>query len=327
MLRQFSTDSSQNPGGWQGENWNGYGFNVYSYFPEFPPDGGPFADPSGSPERIGSVDSDFRVDYQDTSEDFWRIMDEQRPVILIITSWGSGPGWEIEAREGGHGSVVNSPEQDRSSDGNGPSIRPEVGTIDPRSWTAISTYRAGTFLDSTLPMVEIEAAVDALGITDVAIVNDTSSNNLSGFMALHGVYYNQISPHNVAAGHIHVNGATVSVADAETLIETTLDTVLSQYDAGSLECSSVPVLRLSEEVLDYGDVELGFAFTKAIVIHNDGTADLEVEVALTDPTDPHLGQWSEITEITPLTIATGAPPFVLRQNGLGAYYLSSSQQY
>ena len=93
MLRQFSTNPDQNPDGWQGENWNGHGFNVYAYFPEFPPDGDPFPDPFGSEGFIGDEDSDFRVDYQDTSEDFWRIMDQQRPVILITTSWGSN-WWE-----------------------------------------------------------------------------------------------------------------------------------------------------------------------------------------------------------------------------------------
>jgi hypothetical protein len=312
MLRQFSTNPAQNPDGWQGENWNGHGFNVYAYFPEFPPDGDPFPDTFGSESFIGSEDSDFRVDYQDTSEDFWRIIDQQRPVILITTSWGSNEGWEIEAVEGGHGSASSTPHMDWSSDGNG-TTRPEMATIDPRSWDAISTYRAGNQLGSTLPMAEIEAAVAALGITDVAIATDTSGNYLSGFMGLHGVYYSATHAHNVAAGHIHVDGGSVTVSQAETLIETTLDVVLGHFDADSLECSNVPILRLSEEVLDYGEVELGFAFTKAIVVHNDGTADLEVEITLTDPADPDLAQWSDINEITPVIIAPGGPPVVIPQ--------------
>ena len=45
----------------------------------------------------------------------------------------------------------------------------------------------------------------------------------------------------------------------------------------------MPLLRVSDTTLDYGEVELGFAFTKAIVINNDGDADLEVSVAVTTP--------------------------------------------
>ena len=39
MLRKFSNNPTQNPAGWQGQNWEGRGYNIYAYFPEFP--GGP----------------------------------------------------------------------------------------------------------------------------------------------------------------------------------------------------------------------------------------------------------------------------------------------
>ena len=56
MLRQWSQDPEQNPGGWVGENWEGRGYNIYAFFPEFP--GGTGQNPKG--------DGDFEVDYQDT---------------------------------------------------------------------------------------------------------------------------------------------------------------------------------------------------------------------------------------------------------------------
>ena len=57
-----------------------------------------------------------------------------------------------------------------------------------------------------------------------------------------------------------------------------------------------PLLRIESAVLDYGEVELGFSFAKALVIHNDGNANLTVSVELTTPAgDPDLAQWSEIT--------------------------------
>jgi hypothetical protein len=36
MVRRFSTSTVQNPDGWIGGNWEGRGYNVYSFFPEFP---------------------------------------------------------------------------------------------------------------------------------------------------------------------------------------------------------------------------------------------------------------------------------------------------
>ncbi len=86
----------------------------------------------------------------------------------------------------------------------------------------------------------------------------------------------------------------------------------------------MPLLRISETILDYREVELGFAFTKAIVIHNDGNADLDVSVELTTPAgDPMLDHWPEINETVTVTIAPFDPPLILPQvyepQGLGAH--------
>ena len=107
MLRPWSRNPKQNPSGWVGENWRNHGFNVYAFFPEFPPDADPMNDPFGSAGWVGSAESDLRVDFQDTSKDFWHIMDTYRPQILITTSRGGQIGWEIEAVEGGHQGAGN----------------------------------------------------------------------------------------------------------------------------------------------------------------------------------------------------------------------------
>jgi hypothetical protein len=62
----------------------------------------------------------------------------------------------------------------------------------------------------------------------VVVDQGTSGNFLSGFLGLHGLYYNLQTPHNVAAGHIHV-GFGLPVADASALIEATLHAVLQQH--------------------------------------------------------------------------------------------------
>lgn len=39
MVQRFSTNPELNPEGWVGGNWEGRGYNVYSYFPTFIDDG------------------------------------------------------------------------------------------------------------------------------------------------------------------------------------------------------------------------------------------------------------------------------------------------
>lgn len=81
-------------------------------------------------------------------------------------------------------------------------------------------------------------------------------------------------------------------------------------------CSNAPspLLRVESEILNYGEVELGFAFSKALVLHNDGDTNLSVSVALTTPAgNPNLAHWNDINELANFNIAPGAPPVVLRQ--------------
>ena len=214
MLRSWSPS---NPGGWQGRNWRGLGYDVYAYFPEFPPDGDPSNDPIGAPGSVGSADSDLRVDYQDTSADFWRIVDQHQPAILITTSRGGDIAWELEAVEGGHTEWI--------SDRNGVGL-PERDTVDPRSWALIDRYRNGRQLASALPLTELQAQVGALGRGEVVIDRATSGNYLSGFLGLHGLGYLAANHGVLAAGHIHV-GRHVSVDDARAMMEKSLEVVLT----------------------------------------------------------------------------------------------------
>jgi hypothetical protein len=238
MLRPWSTNPEQNPGGWIGEGWGGYGYDVYAFFPEFPPDGDPSNDSIGDDGAVGSPRYDLRVDYQATSADFWRIVDMMEPVILVTTSRGGDIGWEIEAIEGGHGQGnMGSPAYDWSSDQHGADHFPTEETIEPRSWDAISTWRQGATLSTRLPADAILEAGSALGLTNVAIDQDgTSGNFLSGFLGLHGLYYAEAAPYAVvAAGHIHV-GYGLPVEDASALIEATLRAVLEAHPADGVPC-------------------------------------------------------------------------------------------
>ncbi len=234
MLRQWSQNPEQNPDGWNGKNWEGLGYDVYAFFPEFPPDGDPTDDDIGEPGSVGSEESDLQVDYQDTSEDFWRIVDEYQPVVLLTTSRGGMIGWEVEAIEGGHQNPNDpdaAPPYDWISDAYGDDTYPTMDSIEPRSWDAISTYRKGNVLETQLPADAIVEAVDQLGLVNVAIdYEGTSGRYLSGFLGLHGLYYNSLNPDtNLAAGHIHV-GFAVSTEDATAMVEETLRVTLEHVD-------------------------------------------------------------------------------------------------
>ncbi len=235
MLRPWSQNAAQNPGGWQGQNWGGYGHDVYSFFPEFPPDGNPFNDSFGSNGYVGSTDSDFRVDYQDTSADFWRVMDDLNPTAVITFSWGGSDNrWEIERLEGGHSGGGSNPAFDWSSDGSGLVGYPTQSSVDARTWDAISTYRNGNQLQTMLPVDAIYDATSLLGVGNVFIdETGTSGNYLSGFLALQGLYYNSITPNNLYAGHIHV-GSGLSINQANLLTQTTLTQVLLGINAHAI---------------------------------------------------------------------------------------------
>jgi hypothetical protein len=85
MLREFSTNPAQNPGGWVGSDWEHRGFDIYAYFPEFP----------AGAQCMGV--GDFEIDYQDTTTDFARITQQLHPVAVLTMSLGSSfIGWGLE---------------------------------------------------------------------------------------------------------------------------------------------------------------------------------------------------------------------------------------
>ena len=98
-IRHFSTNPEQNPDGWLGEDWEGLGYDVYSYFPEF--------NPRNCGNR-GKGTGDLEVDYQDTSMDFWPIADGHQPIAVITFSRGSANmSWEMEMNQFNRDSWIN----------------------------------------------------------------------------------------------------------------------------------------------------------------------------------------------------------------------------
>ncbi len=82
---------------------------------------------------------------------------------------------------------------------------------------------------------------------------------------------------------------------------------------GLCNATPTPVMRIEETVLDYNQVELGFSFTKGLVIHNDGDAALTFSItAPTVAEDSDVTQWDSVPTATDNTINPGDPPEVFR---------------
>ncbi|MFZ2873736.1 MAG: hypothetical protein WAZ94_04565 [Phycisphaerales bacterium] len=227
MLRQWSQNPAQNPGGWQGLNWEGRGYNIYSYFPEFP--GGTGVNPRGT--------GDFQVDYQAASADFWRVTSELHPVAIITFSRGSsGSNWELESRA--RKLPLNSWTPDY--------LAPTRPTPD----LPIALEPDNNIRFSSLPMTQIRSAVAAANLPLTAFIdtsNDFGGTFVSEFTSYHSAWYANLhsAPEDpfrtFAGGHIHV-GISTPTATAVTATEITLRTLTDYLDQVIPAPSSVAVM-------------------------------------------------------------------------------------
>lgn len=212
MIRSFSNNPVQNPGGWIGQNWEGRGYNVYSYFPEFP--NGTQTDPKG--------EGDFEVDYQDTSADFWRITAEIEPIAIISFGLAEPDNdWEVEG-----GNVKYA-----ASYWDADYLVPRRPTPELPIYNEPTGYRW-----SSLPKQDIvDAVAAAVPAANAYHTNADSSRFLCNFMGYHANWYHDLHSDpsdpawNITAGFIHV-GSTLSLADSILATEVTLRTVIGYVD-------------------------------------------------------------------------------------------------
>jgi len=264
MMRHFSNNPEQNQAGWVGENWEGRGYNVYAFFPEFP-------------YGLGKGVGDFEVDYQDTSADFWPLVTLLKPIAIL--SFGRADDdrdWELE------GGNYRYPTSLYINDYYSP-FKPTPGL--PFYYEPSYTFRA-----STLPLAEIIAAVQSSGANVVPYSTQyDDSKFLCSYMGYHSNWYHELhaaagTPDwNVTSGFIHV-GSAMSLADAILALETTLRTVLTYMDGqrkltGDLNCDgTVDVNDVDPFVLLMADPQLWQRRHPRCLalngdINNDGVAD------------------------------------------------------
>ena len=207
MLRHFSQNTDLNPNGWQGENWRDLGFDVVSFFPEFDP-----ADCNNCGQGYG----DFEVDYQDTSEDFWTIVNEVKPSGIITFSRGyNNNSWELESNVYNHSSWV----ADYTA--------PVYPTPTPPDDSVLPNHNRG----SGLPLNTLEETLDNsdIDVNCYIDVNGDAGQFLSEFMGYHGMWYHQDNIDSdspcLSGGHIHVGGQ-LSTRVAKDAAELTIETVI-----------------------------------------------------------------------------------------------------
>tara|TARA_A100001011_G_C14294157_1_gene837612 strand:+ start:333 stop:1730 length:1398 start_codon:yes stop_codon:yes gene_type:complete len=204
MIRHFSQNINLNPYGWQGENWEDTGYDIVSFFPEFNP-------PDCNDCGIGY--GDLEVDYQDTTEDFWPIVNAVKPLGIITFSRGfNNMSWELEMNTYNRFSWI--------SDYSTP-FQPTPSPPDQEN--SVNLLR-----QTTLPIDEIRDGINELnnGLNSYIDYDGDAGSFLSEYMGFHGIWYKDLNLYNdnspcLTAGHIHV-GSQVPI---ETAIEGTEESI------------------------------------------------------------------------------------------------------
>ena len=211
MIRDFSQDLNLNPDGWIGDNWENKGYDIVSYFPEFEP---------SDCNNCGQGFGDLQVDYQNTSEDFWPIVEIHNPIAIITFSRGFiDYSWELEYNYYNRLNWISDYHP------------PYLPTPNPPD-----EYVENYFIrHSSLPMEEIMNNINNanIGLDSYIDWNGDPGRFVSEFMGYHGVWYkdtNQFGSDGcVTAGHVHVGGL-IDVETAKLATHSTIRTVIDYLD-------------------------------------------------------------------------------------------------
>ena len=233
MILPYSTDPYLNPGGWKGGNWEGKGYDVYSFFP-----------------KPGQYNGTFEVDYQNTWADFWNITAKVRPIAIVSFGAGNGP-WEIEYNARNLNGWV--------ADGKAPT-QPTPNPPD-------NTKPVNFVRHSTLPVQNIADAINSqTSINAWVDWNGDPGAYLCEFMAYLGMWYqdihNSTSDPNYAAmaGFIHVVN-TLTVQNAMNAVNITLREVIKTL--GSAGMPSSDTLPLQQQWYKTVPIKVSFSASAA----------------------------------------------------------------
>jgi len=263
MIRHFSQNSNLNPNGWQGNDWEGRGYDVVSYFPEF-------SQPNCVDCGIGS--GDFEVDYQDTSGDYWPIVNTHEPIAIITFSRGYiDYSWEMEFNFYNRTNWF-------------PDYQPpNLPTPNPPDDSVVNYF----VRNSTLPVDDVVDAINAANIDLEPYVNweGNPGRFVSEFMGYHGVWYKDTHSFGdapcIIAGHIHVGGLidwdTARIATEITIREIINYLDLFSFTSGDINDDGIidilDIVILVNAIM--GTTELTMTQTYAADINGDNTINIQ----------------------------------------------------
>ena len=211
MIRDFSQSLDSNPIGWIGGNWENRGYDIISFFPEFD-------NPDCS--SCGQGYGDLEVDYQDTSGDFWPIVNDLNPIAIITFSRGYiDYSWELEYNYYNRLNWI------------GDFSPPYLPTPNPPD-DSVENY---FIRHSSLPMEDIMDKIESedIGLDSYVDWQGDPGQYVSEFMGYHGVWYhdiNQLGENKcITAGHVHVGGL-IDIETAKRATEVTLRSVIDLLD-------------------------------------------------------------------------------------------------
>ena len=179
MVARFSTNPYVNPDGWQGENWENLGYDIYSFVAK----------------EYYNNNGTWEWRYQQIWDAFWNISNQLHPIAIIGFGQGAKANtWNIENK------AINWNKWYLDDDGKQPSPNPPDDTV----WPCFIRF-------STLPIWRIEKAINnQTSINAKVNVLGTPGFYFCGYLAyLEQWYQAQHSDDDEflckAAGWIHVN--------------------------------------------------------------------------------------------------------------------------
>ncbi|NNE03530.1 MAG: hypothetical protein HKN52_10225 [Eudoraea sp.] len=208
MLKQFSRRRIQNEGNYVGENWEGLGYNIFAFFPDFNDDDVFEYDRSIPEFPVGT--GSFKIDYQDTFRDFVWATEYYKPCAII--SFSRMGDWEEIVLEPGH--MVC---EEWAPDKTHPTQPSKSIPYWLNHYTGLG--EAGTYLQGSLPRNKIvEAAVSTPELDGLRIwaagTLDTTGDFLSNYIGALGARYKKDHGYSEpgyqcrVSGHVHVGGGT-----------------------------------------------------------------------------------------------------------------------
>ena len=268
MIRHFSQNLNLNPTGWQGDNWEDRGYDIISYFPEF-----------SNPEctNCGQGYGDLEVDYQDTSNDFWDIVENISPSAIITFSRGFNDlSWEMEYNFYNRTNWYND------------YLAPTLPTPNPPESNVANFFMR----NSSLPVENLVTSINNSNIGLDAYVdwNGDPGRFVSEFMGYHGVWYKELNSQNeiacLSAGHIHV-GAQIDWNTAKQAAEISIREIINYINQFTQESGDVnndqnvnvlDIIQMVNVILGEGEFTAPQFY--AADINNDGSLNIQ-DIVLT----------------------------------------------